>query len=142
MPRETIRPIHDDQPELQVQWGAHEVQFGIETPPDPSTGLHRSLVDHLYGDAPTQTQIGRFLVYGLDAPGDLDVLLRAVREAPDSDVEAEHLCALGRHVLNAVTASSTGGGWTGLWTTLGRPGLNRVVKVTRRARDVVHGKDE
>lgn len=137
MPRETILPLHDSLPELQIQWGAHEVQFGIETPSDPQTGLRHHLVDHLYGQGDTPQHIGALLLQnGPDGHEFHRILDRA--ESPEAG--PDDLAVLGRWVLDAVTGASVG--HTGLWTTLARPGLNRVVKVTRRARDVAHGADE
>lgn len=141
MPRETIRPEHDSMPELVVQWGAHEVQFGIETPPGHETGLRHSLVDHLYGDSDTLASIGGVVRWSI-LEGPIRDALRVADETEGTELVEAAFQTLGRAVLDALTGSTPAGGYTGFWTTIGRSGLNRVVKVTRRARNVVHGADE
>lgn len=157
MPRETITPLHNHRletpeggryvplPVVHVGWmqDLTEVQIGLEYQDlDGQPGTY-SIVDALYGDAPTQTQIGRLLVATLtDTDNGLAVALREHEDAQDSDTEAEALNRIGRIVLDCVTGSSAAGGYTSLWTHLDRPAINRLIRLARTARDKAFGRDE
>ena len=54
--------------------------------------------------------------------------------------------ARGRALLDVIEASQTNPGsgpsYTGVWSTLNREGVNRLIRVLRRARDQAYGRDE
>lgn len=117
MPRETI---HD-------QAGCYDVKVGWRTDVDLQVGIETvggySLLTALYGDASTLTKLGE-------------------RTLPRLDPAAANPTAkLGRDLLNAVEAAGSAS-FTGVWLTLDRPGINRLIRTLRRARDAAYGRDE
>lgn len=121
MPREVV---HCDGPfHVKVGWAAdREVQVGIEGDEG------RSLNWLLYGDDATLEFIGT-RVY--------DGALDRGRFAPMTAVE------LGRVIMNVLDCvpGRDGTGYLGVWATMDRAGINRLVRLLRRARDAAFGAD-
>lgn len=154
MPRETVTPLHNhrlDTPEggryvpkpvVHVGWHKElgEVQIGLEYQDVADVPGSYAIVDALYGDVPTQTQIARLLV-GRIMGSDADLLDR-ITSAENADQEADLMNELGRVILDCVTGSSVGGGYTSLWTDLDRAAINRLIRLARQARDAAFGRDE
>ena len=140
MPRETIHTPHRGTPDgeprpfsLSVGWSrdAGDVQVGVTA----NTGHH--LLDAIYGDVPTQTDIGREFLKQVRA---MDPDLIGPTDFKTSDHEADFHNRLGRCILDAVTGSSAFGG--SVWAHPDRSGINRLIATLRKARDAAFGKDE
>lgn len=77
------------------------------------------------------------LVY--DAAGMFDV---HVGWTPDSDMQVGVVTHGGGDLVKQLTAGDeVDGGFTGVWSTLDRDGVNRLIRVLRRARDSTFGAD-
>lgn len=149
MPRETVRPIDNDLPTIDVGWNREAggtVQMSLQTATDIAGGQHHVL-DQWYGREATMAKIGRDLAYRLgllgEGPGagELKAALSAAADAQGTEeVEIAYQHA-GRQVLDAVTGSSSevGTAWA---THLDRYGLNRLITLARKARDAAFGKDQ
>jgi len=148
MPRETITGTGRDVDGfvVQVGWASthNDVQLGIET----SDG--RSLVTQLYGSAQQLERIGKRAVAAgwrtMSLTPDLEGL-----NPEQARALAETYREIGREVLNAVQDGPDPAtreearptyGYENAWTHLDRSGVNRLVKVLRRARDAAFGADE
>jgi len=117
--------------DVLVQYNRELQSVGIGLQPISAVpDLH--FIDALYGEAPQQTAIGQlfFEKRGLDL--ELD-------PPKDSDGEAEFFNQLGRDILDSITGSSD---VCGIWTWLDRPGINRFIRILRKARDTAFGRDE
>lgn len=126
MPRETVQDATSAYT-VKVGWRAdQDVQVGVEQP------AGYSLLSQLYGDDATLTSIGNAV---LDITG-----WRADMAAQGAVVEPWEPAELGRRVLDAIEGSALS--HTGLWATLDRAGINRLVRLLRRARDAAYGRDE
>lgn len=123
MPKETI---HDSTGtyDVRVGWQDGVVQVGVEQ----AAGF--SLVTMLYGDEDARIKFAN----------------AAVRLVHDYDAAAQGSPAeLGRALLDALEVSNPAigsVGYTGVWSTLDRPSVNRLIRVCRNARDRAYGKDE
>ena len=91
-------------------------------------------MDAIYGGVPSQTKIGQ-LFYESEFCRRMDL----GQDFKTSDQEAEFMNDLGRQILDAVTGSSA---LNGIWTWLDRPGVNRLIRLLRKARDSSFGRDE
>ena len=140
MPRETIHTGLPDPFVLTIGWerDAQVVQVGIRTADGDSAGTpgQHHIIDEVYGDVPTRTRIGALLIDRLQA--DLPGFMNPV-DFKSSDEQAEYLADLGRMVLDSVTGSDPFG--TSIWATMTRDGINRAVRLLRRARDAAFGAD-
>lgn len=111
------------------------VGIGLE-PCNEVPSLH--FVDAVYGDAPTQTEIGRLFIKRLAELGINETSL----DFKTSDAEAEWFNKVGRVILDSVTGSQPNNGLWTLWTWLDRGSVNRMIRVLRKARDIAFGRDE
>lgn len=127
MPKETIHDTAGTY-DVRVGWSDGCVQVGVEQ----AAGF--SLVTQLYGAPEACERLGHTVATRLD-------------HRIDADGDAEKSAALGqlgREVLNWVEANANDpdGSYTGVWSTLDRTSLNRLIRVLRNARDRAYGKDE
>jgi hypothetical protein len=110
----TAGPFH-----VKVGWAPdQDVQLGIEGDDG------RSLFWLLFGQDPAvRDELGRRVAESMRGP------------APDLD--------LGVLILNHLDTldSPTGRGYQGIWTDLDRPGINRLIRLLRKARDSAYGAD-
>lgn len=140
MPRETV-PYHptDGEPfKALVTWRKDaDMQLGLEVA-DSHDGQH-SLVDALFGDAPTATAIGRLLLDKLREDWALTLQIPPV-DFKTADEEAEFFAAVGRTVLDAVTGSQRD--YLGIWWTPDRYQINALIRLLRKGRDEAFGRDE
>jgi hypothetical protein len=129
MPREKITGNDRDGYDVQVGWhndGA-DVQLGIET----ADG--RSLLTMLYGSDPQ-----------------LERIAREVAEIGRKPLTAADARAFGREILDVIEGGPAGtppeasAPWSyySVWARLDRHGVNRLVRMLRRARDAAFGADE
>lgn len=132
MPKETIQDTIGGF-DVRVGWSPDGVvQVGVET----ADG--RALTSVLYGDAPALLAIGQAVCdrLGHSVSGGLG--------AETDKVEA--MTQLGRSILDIIEGSQTHPGsapsYTGVWSTLDRVGINRLIRTARRARDAAYGRDE
>lgn len=130
--QERITPLNDGFAEVVVQYNRDHGTVGIGLEPRSAVpGVH--FVDAIYGGVPSQTAIGK--IFFNNRRQDFEEHI----DFKSSDEEAEFFNQLGRDILDAVTGSSS---MDGLWTWLDRPGVNRMVRILRKARDVTFGRDE
>jgi len=111
MPKERI---NGDCYDVQVGWDHdRDVQIGV------TSGL--DLVEDLYGSCGSMEAIGKALHYAYNSGGFSPSLEQA-----------------GRQVLDIVTGVAT---YNGIWSTLDRDAVNRLIRVLRKARDQAFGAD-
>lgn len=131
MPKETIQDTAGAY-DVRVGWAPDSVQVGVES----AGGF--SLVSMLYGDGDACRLVGLRVCERLGHRLD-----QSVQTDEDKNLA---LMQLGREVLNIVEASQSNPtvapSYTGIWSTLDRAGLNRLIRVLRRARDAAYGRDE
>jgi hypothetical protein len=145
MPREVV---HCDGPfHVKVGWAAdRDVQLGVEGDEG------RSLNWLLYGGDDTLQRIGAQVYSAVqeirDNPGGLEASA-AHRHRGTIDAELE----LGRRILNALDCvphmpaqdappgENVSYGYKGVWATLDRHGINRLIRLLRKARDSAFGAD-
>jgi hypothetical protein len=126
----------DDFADVVVQWNNDLMQVGIGLEPTtrPEVPTHH-FMDRIYGGVPNQTRIGQIFFDTMNEIG-------LIHDQPDfqsRDEEAEWFNNLGRRILDSVTGSRPE---SGLWTWLDRPGVNRLIRLLRTARDKSFGRDE
>lgn len=131
MPKEIIQDTAGSY-DVRVDWSPEFVQVGIETV------AGHSLVTTLYGDPEALERIA-LEVYG------------ACQQSKPSQGGGglhggEQALHLGRRILDIVESSQSNPGealsYTGVFSTLNRDALNRLIKALRRARDAAYGRDE
>lgn len=116
--------------DMLVQWQVGDmVGIGIETP----DGKH--IVDALYGEDESMEKIGHLFAEMLKKDRNIDAHegYRNANALATIDME------LGRMILDAVTGSEP---YNGIWTWFDRGSCNRLVRLVRKARDFVFGRDE
>lgn len=128
MPKETVQDtagLFD----VRVGWDhVGSAQVGVET----ADG--RSLISALYGDKDALALIGQRV-------GELTPLAPGATRVTSS----EALAGYGRSILDVIEASQTSPGtaeYVGVWSTLDRGAINRLIRTLRRARDAAFGRDE
>jgi hypothetical protein len=132
--REIVTPSDHEFSQLVVQYNRDLASVGVGLEPQGEVpGLH--FVDAIYGSVPTQTEIGRIFAERIKKDRGIDI------HAGYSEANAESVLnnELGRMILDAVTGSSN---LDGVWTWLDRAGVNRLVRLLRKARDAAFGRDE
>ena len=112
--------------DVKVGWASERhVQVGVEG----DSG--RSLFWLLYGDKLAQlgSDLSRFFAVPVDAVS--------------TEAEKEALAERGRGVLNVLDCLSDFGerGYAGVWADLDRAGINRLIRILRKARDAAFGAD-
>ena len=137
MPKEKIDSIDGSGFTVQVGWSGHSLQVATEV------GGQTSIVRQLYGDPEKLERIGsRAVEAGWQPhtwpPG----------ERPAGSTEQDRLRETGRRVLDVLEGpvseltSYREDEYQGLWATLDRTGVNRLIRMLRKARDTAFGKDE
>jgi len=130
--QERIHGMDDDFFDIVLQYHPEHMTLGIGM--KPRTDIpQKHFVDKIYGEVPTQTEIGRIFHSRVNDLG------WDMREFNDSDSEADFHNKLGRAILDAVTGSTYA---DGMFTWLDRPGSNKLIRLTRKGRDVSFGRDE
>lgn len=133
MPKETIQDVSGTY-DVRVGWSVdREVQVGVET----AAGF--SLVSTLYGDQDALEVIGAAAV---------ELVQRSTLHGVPAKTESEKSAfaqGVGRALLDRIEASQSNPGdapsYTGVWSTLDRQGVNKLIRVLRRARDAAYGAD-
>lgn len=128
--QERVTPSGDDFAEIVVQHQPNFMSVGIGLEPR-SEVPSQHFVDAIYGDVPGQTKIGQIFRVENDYLRHLDFA--------SSDQEVEFDNALGRAILDAIIGSAA---VDGMWTWLDRSGVNRLIRLLRKARDSSFGRDE
>jgi hypothetical protein len=134
MPKETIHGQGGY--DLRVGWSPDcDVQVGVTVQTDGAT-----LLRQLYGSQEAAERIGRSAAKrGWPQAVDSDC---------DSDSERAEMVRIGREVLGVVEGTraedpeATGPGYSGVWSTLDRYSINRLIRSLRKARDSAFGRDE
>lgn len=142
MPKEKIDGIGYD---MVVGWAPdQEMQVAVQT-----VGEY-SVLSQLYGDQESLAKLGSALHSAVRAmkydsgnvqPERIDAETRlglALQAKGDDWASADR--EVGRALLDLI--ESTQPNHTGLWATLTRQQVNRLIRMLRRARDSVYGKDE
>jgi hypothetical protein len=127
MPREHIR-TPDGPWNIQIGWGDHGVQLGLEH----STGI--SIITMLYGNDEALGAIGKNLAEKF-----------LVKKSEVDSMNASEFRTLARDVLDVIESSQSSPGYpsyNSLWANLERPQINHLVRTLRRARDRAFGADE
>lgn len=122
--------------DINVQWSPDLQSVGIALEPN-TDDPHQHLLEALYGDYANRIEIGRIFVRQ-------SVMLRedqklVIRDFKDSEEENDFFAQLGQEILDAVMGSNA---TNGMWTWLNRPGINRLIRLLRKARDQAFGRDE
>lgn len=130
-------------PDVVVQYYSNldSVGIGLKKTTDVPT---KHFLDDLYGDVPTQSEIGRMFIENLlhsqltseHYPLGFKVLLD---EKLTPEQESAWHNEVGRAILNAITDSTEDNGW---WTWVDRASINRMIRILRKARDTTFGRDE
>lgn len=122
--------------EVVVQWEMDQnlVSLGLKNP----EGF--SLVDTLYSGS--VRAIGRQFYDGMRQIEYFDAM--TTPDFRSKDEEDEYFQLLGRHILDTVVMSETGisGPYNSYWANLNRAGVNRLIRLLRKARDSAFGRDE
>lgn len=128
--QERVTAQENEMFDVVIQFGPdlNLLGLGLET----RAGGHH-FVDSVYGSPENLQKIGelfheRMADLGLRFEGD-----------PMTTVSGEAYRNIGRAILDSVTGSTPA---DGLWTWLGRPASNRLIRLIRKGRDTSFGRDE
>ena len=138
---ETTGRKESDFADVLIQHAKDYPGVGVGLEPNSEYPGRMHFVDAIYGGSPNQTEIGKIFCERVKQENDLNPPGKefTVPDFEDSDAEAEWYNALGRAILDSVTGSSSD---ASLWTWLDRPGVNRLIRILRKARDTAFGRDE
>lgn len=115
MPKEVVTP-RDGSYEIRVGWSQdRDVQVGVCAPDD------------------------RSILWILFKPEEVGQMVRA--QVLETDREGYSDAALGQLLLNQLDVLSYNQ-YSGLWSSLERHDINRLIKILRKARDSAYGRDE
>ncbi len=123
------------QPSIIVQHNADQMSVGLGLEQDSSKPDHH-LIDQIYGDNLIQIKIGKRLIDKLSSEIEWGLKLP---DFLDNDMQDDFYCRIGRITLDSVTGSTP---FNSQFTWLDRPGVNRLIRLLRKARDVSFGRDE
>lgn len=132
--QEVITPAQQFPFEVVVQYDKEQGPMGIGLRPrQDRPSLH--FVDAIYGDKETVALIGTIFRERMKTERNLDIHAGYGAANAESVLDAQ----LGRYILDAVTGSTVS---DGMWTYIDRSGGNRLVRILRKARDTIYGRDE
>lgn len=131
---ERITPVEHNNHEVVIQHEKDHMQVGLGLEPRGDVPSQH-FIDAIYGGVPSQTKIGTIFRERLLQDRGVNI------HEGYAKANAQHILddEIGRMILDAVTGSTTS---DGLWTWLDRAGVNRLIRLLRKARDNAFGRDE
>lgn len=131
--QEVIHGMDDDFFDIVLQYHPDHMTLGIGLKPRGDIQSNH-FIDKIYGGVDNLARIGKIF-----CDESISSWEWTLPEFKDSDSQHQFYSQVGRGILDAVTGSTYA---DGMFTWLDRPGSNKLIRLTRKGRNLSFGQDE